>query len=384
MATQSLANIYQEIPGDFNVGRGSLGRIGQLTMSGNITLWTTFDARPHRYMLDAGGADRTVTLPVIGTASGEAAVGHTLVVMNTGATNTIELLDSGAGSIATLSMGQSATVTATVAATTWEVVIFSTGSTGVATLQTAYDNSTINPEIVLSTTRGAVEIANTTVDTAMELFVISDNGGGTYANDFMVVENKTGAGFGPAIAFGGASTGGAGSFVISDGSSYTPAATTSRFAGVMSNGFLFMNGTTEPGNANADGNMLILQGAILTTDGATYVTGVTIPIADTSTQMIEISIAGAFRADTGSSIADADDGWIARLVTKVVRNDTGTSFTIDTISKLQYLDKQGTVDFDIVDDGSSTGVDVEIRGLTDTTIRWGVTAKIYEMYGPAV
>ncbi len=68
--------------GDINVGNGNLGITVNDQLSSDIDLWVLFPDKPHKYIIEPTGADRTITLPKIGVLNNEALIGHSLSIRN--------------------------------------------------------------------------------------------------------------------------------------------------------------------------------------------------------------------------------------------------------------------------------------------------------------
>lgn len=79
-------------------GQFGLTVIDTLTTS-PIDLWVAYPERPHNFVLDPNGVDRTVRLPLVGV---DADVGHSVFIKNDGTTNTLTVADAGGATIQVL------------------------------------------------------------------------------------------------------------------------------------------------------------------------------------------------------------------------------------------------------------------------------------------
>lgn len=68
--------------GNINVGNGNLGIVANDVLSADIDLWILFPDKPHKYIIEPTGSDRTITLPKIGVLDTEALIGHSLSIRN--------------------------------------------------------------------------------------------------------------------------------------------------------------------------------------------------------------------------------------------------------------------------------------------------------------
>lgn len=168
MATDNPSPISSVINGDFHCKAGQLGRTlidPALAASGN--LWTLYPTQDNRFLINGGVANRTLTLPVIGSASGDARLGHQIWLKNTGTTNNLIINNSAAVLVITLLPGGSCMLVAQAVASTW-AILFNSASGSVETLQEAYAASVLasdDPKIIIDDTL-PLTIGNAAADPA--------------------------------------------------------------------------------------------------------------------------------------------------------------------------------------------------------------------------
>lgn len=108
--------------GNINARGGQFGITVVDTLSTETTLWTTYTQKPHRFIFSLSG-NQTVNLPEIRSATSldttKAVIGHTLLIANTDATDTITVNNSAAGLVTTVSPGEVTLLTATTDPTAW-------------------------------------------------------------------------------------------------------------------------------------------------------------------------------------------------------------------------------------------------------------------------
>ncbi len=419
-----MSNTQILIEGDFNSGRGQLGFSEFFTMTGDITLWTQFTDRPHRYFLDPDGTDRNVTLPEIGTGSANAQPGHHMIIKHTGTTNTLTLLGFDASTVTTLSTEDCVWLTAESATSTWQVVgPLPPGADNPHTLQNAYDDSTSGADIQIGA-NGPVNVKNDVLDpSTQKLFHVTNNakttdffvvqpinatqssvgiGGGASSTtagtisigqnanasaiDAVAIGQSASASGADAIAIGdnavasgsrsvaigtSANTGSqAGTVVVSDGQAAVTADTANQLVQRFQNGSLLLNSATGasvlPGTASNDPAYLIQQDFVETTN-ATPATLISYTTDDDSVYNLEAEVICGRTGGTSGSPGDSASFWIACKA----KNIGGTLTVFSTIRR-----RQRDIGVNAIFVVSGTDITIQVTGLANYDLRWHANLKI--------
>jgi len=373
MSGITLSNIVEDYEGDFNCGRGQQGFTSILTLTSNITLWTTVSEKPRRCVFTPSGADRTVTLPVIGTALTEAQPGHIITIVNSGGgSNDIVVHSSAAVQVGTnITDGSQLTVVANTAPATWTVSLDSSVLGGL-TLQTAYNNG--DGSITLDNTNNAVNIIGATNDPAQSLFTINNNDS---SETYFSIKNITTTSYTPALQALGGTASNTGSLAIGDSTTATDdnamifgdgtiaADTTSadRFHLAFGEGIQQVAGATPPGTIDTSPNFTRIQGKFQTTDAAFNVfTDLAIATVDNTTYEIRVKVVCS--SDGAASGATSGSAMYLQVG---AHNDGGTLVILG--QRRQRIRGSGH-NVNIRAAVSTTTLNIEVQGIAATTIDW--------------
>lgn len=252
----TFSNSRLLVAGDVDTGRGQLG-IGWAGTATTGTLWSLRSGGNHYSMTSASSI--TITLPDVGTGSSQAQPGYWATIVNTGS-NLITVQNFAAVTINTLAAGKSAmyiAVATAFAASNWVLQYDTSNYNAATTLQQAYNTSgTAYPQILLSSTNGAVKIQdnstpidaplfNVLTSAAASIFRIGNStfpnsaaffGGNNNAIRTFVVGTGT-ASSADAVVFGSGTASGANTFIVGTSSASGAGSTIlsdSSFAGTYS------------------------------------------------------------------------------------------------------------------------------------------------------
>ena len=380
-----IDEIGGDLGGDLSVGRGQLGLTAIDSISANSVLWTDYTDRPHRFILTPTGADRTVTLPVVGTGDNEAQPGHEINILNpTGSSFNLVVETSATVTLQTVTPGNLLKVVADTAPATWDIALDIT-DIGDPTLQDAYDNSIAAAEtgdINLNTGNNANGIGIVNTGDVIAGDILSVGGSSNYFN----VKNITTTSATPAIQGLGGTANASNSIAIGSNASTTAVihnnsvifgdgtitatpTTTDQFKLAFTNGFQQVQGSTAPGTINTSPNLTRIQGSARTIDGAFNVfTELNIASTEDTNYGLDIELIASEAA--GSSTTNGrifiradvvNDSNTLSIIGFNRRRIRGAGFTINARPAV-----------------SGTTIQVEVQGLAATTIDWRANMEIQE------
>lgn len=377
-----ISEIGGDLGGDLSIGRGQLGLTAIDSISANSVLWTDYTDRPHRFILTPTGADRTITLPIIGTGDNEAQPGHEINILNpVGSSFNLVVETSAAVTLQTVTPGNLLKIVANTAPATWDIALDITDIVD-PTLQDTYDNSIAAAEsgdINLNTGNNANGIGIINTGDVIVGDILSVGGSSNYFN----VKNITTTSPTPAIQGLGGTANNVGSVAIGSGLTAnndnsmifgdgTIAASTNnddQFQLAFTNGFQQVKGAIPPGTTNTSPNLTRIQGSLQTTDGVFNVfTELNITSTDDTNYGLDIEIIASEAA--GSSTTNG------RIFIRAdVVNDSGT---LSIIGFNRRRIRGSGFNINARPAISGTIIQVEVQGLAATTIDWRANMEIQE------
>jgi len=373
MSYITISPITDEFNGDINVEGGMLGFTIIDNITSNINLWTTYPEKPHRYLLtNTSGGVRTVTLPVVGTNSGQAIPGHCLLVINSSnSTDNIIVETSDSSSLQTITPGNYFEVIATTNPAIWRTSLDSLGIQGGVNLQTAYNNG--DGSITLDNTNNAVNIIGATNDPAQSLFTINNNDS---SETYFDIQNTSATNFEPALSLNGGSATAAdsvaignnatasnsGSMILSDGQNTVETTTDNQLVLNFSNGVLGVGGSVLPGTADNDPNCLTVYSKVSTTN-ASWTTFYTLTTVIDTSYSIKALTTCSITGVPGNKEGNASYNTLASC-----SNDNGTSFVENYINDIISGSQVSSTDLRVQTSGSN--ILIQVKGKASTNITW--------------